>query len=41
MTHAPGTPWAETYESTKGRKGADIDDKIIKKHFTEQLNSPE
>ena len=41
MTHAPGTPWDETHKRTQGRKGADIDDDLIKKHFTEQLNIPE
>ncbi len=41
MTHAPGTPWAEIRGTTKGRKGANIHDDIIKKHFTEQLNVTE
>jgi uncharacterized phage-associated protein len=33
MTHAPGSPWAKTWENSGGLKGADIPLTLIKEHF--------
>ena len=36
ITHQPGTPWHEVYNSGRG-EGAIIPDSLIKKHYAERL----